>query len=215
MLRGLWNLAEGILKVLLGLSLFTLVFICIIPAWPMEPWDFRSSCSGFFGDKFLSLSLTGFCGQIRDLCNCCFVGGDFALLVGVIFVWEVDPMCVFAWTSLLDFFSFLTWVGACRNSSECSFFFRCSWNFGQLFSSNWINFSTRALYLFSWQIVHALCATNASVSSSKKNTLVFLTAKKDTFLLRFPSNISFSFFITVVFCKFPCGIHIFGIWSIS
>ena len=40
--------------------------------------DFYFSCSGFMGDKFLSLSLMLFGGRIGDLCNGCFVG-DFAL----------------------------------------------------------------------------------------------------------------------------------------
>ena len=43
---------EGILKVLPGLSLFTLVFICIFPAWLIGACDFCLSCSGLMGDKF-------------------------------------------------------------------------------------------------------------------------------------------------------------------
>ena len=71
------------------LSLFFLVFICIFPAWLMGDCDFRLSCSGFMGDKFFSLSLMLFGGQIGDLCNGCFVG-DFALL-RIVRVGVVDP----------------------------------------------------------------------------------------------------------------------------
>ena len=101
------NLAEGSLNVLSGLLLFTLVFICIFPAWLMGPCDFSLSCSGFVRDRFFSLSLTVFGGLIGDLCNSCFVG-DFALLGGVVHVRVVDPMRVFAWTTSLDFSLFVT-----------------------------------------------------------------------------------------------------------
>ena len=75
---------KGILYVLLGLSLFTLVFICIFAVWLMGSGDFCFSCSGLMGDKFFSLSLMLFGGQIGDLWNGCF-DGDFALL-GVVHV---------------------------------------------------------------------------------------------------------------------------------
>ena len=52
------------------------------------------------GDKFFSLSLMLFSGQIGDLCNGC-VAGDIALL-GVVRVGVVDPMCVFVRTATLD-----------------------------------------------------------------------------------------------------------------
>ena len=82
---------EGILNVLPGLSLFTLVFICIFVVWLMGNCDFCFSCSDK-GDKFFSLSLMLFGGRIGDLCNGCFDGG-FALLVGRVGV--IDPTCVF------------------------------------------------------------------------------------------------------------------------
>ena len=74
-------MAEDSLNALPGLSLFTLVFICIFPAWPMRACGFCLSCSGFLGDN---LSLTVFVEQIGNLCKSCFVG-DFALL-GVVCV---------------------------------------------------------------------------------------------------------------------------------
>ena len=58
------NLAEGSLNALPGLSLLILVFICIFPAWLMGACDFCLGCSSFLGDKYFSLSLTGFGGQI-------------------------------------------------------------------------------------------------------------------------------------------------------
>ena len=64
--------------------LFTLVLICIFPAWPMRACGFCLSCSNFLRDKILSLSLTVFGGQIGELCKSCFVGGDFTLLGGVV-----------------------------------------------------------------------------------------------------------------------------------
>ena len=67
---------EGILNVLPGLSLFTLVFICVFAVWLMGSCDFCFSCSGLMGDEFFSLSLMLFGGWIGDLCNGCF-DGDF------------------------------------------------------------------------------------------------------------------------------------------
>ena len=84
---------EGILNVLPGLSLFTLVFICIFVVWLMGSYDFRLSCSDLMGDRFFSLSLLLFGGRIGDLCNDCF-DGDFALL-GVVRVGVIDPTCVY------------------------------------------------------------------------------------------------------------------------
>ena len=45
-----------------------------------------------------------FGGRIGDLCNGYFAG-DFALLE--VRVGEVDPTCVFVWTTTLDFSPFL------------------------------------------------------------------------------------------------------------
>ena len=67
---------ESTLNVLPGLSLFSLVFICIFAVWLMGSCDFCFSCSGLIGDKCLSLSLMFFDGWIGDLCNGCF-DGDF------------------------------------------------------------------------------------------------------------------------------------------
>ena len=84
---------EGILNVLPGLSLFTLVFICIFVVWLMGSCDFCFSRSGLMGDMFFSLFLMLFGGRIGDLCNSCF-DGDFSLL-GVVRVGVIDPTCVF------------------------------------------------------------------------------------------------------------------------
>ena len=94
------------MNVLPGLSLFTLVFICIFTAWLMEAYDFCLSCSGLMGDKFFNLSLMHFGGRIGDLCNRCF-DGDFALL-RVVRVGAIDSMCVFVWTTTLDLSLFPT-----------------------------------------------------------------------------------------------------------
>ena len=58
------------------------------------------------GDKFFSLFLMLFGGQIGDLCNGCF-DGDFALL-GVVRVGVIDPTSVFVWTTTLDLSPFST-----------------------------------------------------------------------------------------------------------
>ena len=97
---------EGILNVLPGLSLFTLVFIYIFVVWLMGSCDFCFSCSGLMGNKFFSLSLMLSGGRIRDLCNGCF-DGDFALL-GVVHVGVLDPTSVFVWTTTLDLSPFST-----------------------------------------------------------------------------------------------------------
>ena len=84
----------------------------IFPAWLMGACDFCLSCSGCLGDKFFSLSLMLFGGQIGVLCNSCIVG-DFALL-GVVCVRVVDCTCVFVKTTTLDLSPFPTccWAGA-------------------------------------------------------------------------------------------------------
>ena len=55
-----------------GLSLVTLVFICIFEVWLTGACDFCLSCLGLMGDKFFSLSLILFGGRISDLCNGCW-----------------------------------------------------------------------------------------------------------------------------------------------
>ena len=69
---------EGILNVLPGLSLFTLVFIFIFAVCLMGSCDF-------------CLSFMPFGGWIGDLCNGCF-DGDFALLV--VRVGVIDVFCL-------------------------------------------------------------------------------------------------------------------------
>ena len=99
---SVWNLVEGSLNALPGLSLFTLVSICIFPAWPIGVCSFCLSFSVF------SLSWTVFDGRIGNLCKRCFVEADFALLGEVVHVRVVDSMCIVAWTNSLDLFLFLT-----------------------------------------------------------------------------------------------------------
>ena len=101
-------MVEGSFNPLHGLLLFTLEFSCIFPSWPKGACCFCLICSGVLGDKFFSLSLTVFGGRVGDLYKSCFVGGDFALLVGVVHVEVVNPMCAFARTTSLDFSLFLT-----------------------------------------------------------------------------------------------------------
>ena len=48
-----WNFVEGCLNVLLVLSMFTLVFICIFPVRPMGACSFYLSCSSFLETRFL------------------------------------------------------------------------------------------------------------------------------------------------------------------
>ena len=65
--RTVGNLTEGSLNALPSLSLFTLMIICIFPAWAMGACGFWLSYSGFLEDMFFSLSLTIFGGRIGDL----------------------------------------------------------------------------------------------------------------------------------------------------
>ena len=142
-------LVEGSMNGLSGLSLLTLVF-CIFTTWPMGVYAFCLKCSSIFEDKFSSLLLTVFGGRIADLSKRCFIRGDFPLLGGVFRVEVVGSLCVFGWAASIDFSLFVTTccVCVCWNSSDCSFFW-CSSNYSQSFGSNWISFSTRAVYLLS------------------------------------------------------------------
>ena len=100
--------------------------------------------------SFFSLSLTVFGGWIGNLCKNCFVGGDFAVLGGVVCVGVIYPMCLFAWTTSFDFSLFLTrWVSVCWNSAKLGFF-RCSWNFNQSLGSNYP--------IFPWELY--ICSLN-------------------------------------------------------
>ena len=93
---------EGILNVLSGLSLFTLVFICIFAVWLMGGCDFCLNMS--YGRQVFLVYL--FIGRIGDLYNSCF-DGNFSLL-GVVRVGVIDPTCVFVWTTILDISPFPT-----------------------------------------------------------------------------------------------------------
>ena len=122
-MQYLLNLAGGSLNTFSGLSLFTLVFFCIFPAWPMGTCGFCLSCFGFLGDKCFSLSLTVFGVWIGDLYKSYFVEEDFPLLRAVVHDWVIDFVCIFPWTTSLDFSLFVTcWVWASWNLAECSFF---------------------------------------------------------------------------------------------
>ena len=118
-------MAESSLNALPGLLLFILGFICIFPACPIGGCGFYLSCSSFLGDKIFSLSLMVFGEQIGDLYKSYFIGRDFSLSGGVVYVQVVDSMCVVPWTTTVDLSLFVTschWVGACWNLVECSFF---------------------------------------------------------------------------------------------
>ena len=69
--------------------------------------------------------------RIGDLCKSCFVG-DFTLL-GVVLVGVVDPMCIFAWNTLLDFSlssNCCCWVCTCWNSTKCFLVLMNRWRVG-------------------------------------------------------------------------------------
>ena len=128
-------------------------FWCSSVFWSMWASGLCLNCSSFLGDKLFSLSLTVFGG---------WIGWDFALLGGVVCVWVVDSVCCRLDYLTLDFSSFLILLSLCLlKFSQVYFFPRWSWNFGQSFGSNWILFSTRALYSFSWLIGSTLHATEA------------------------------------------------------
>ena len=103
---------DGIFNVLPGLSLFTLVFICIFTVWLMGACDFCLSFTGFMENKIFNLSLMLFSGRIGDLCNSYF-DSEFALL-GVVRVGVIDPTCVFVGTTTWDLSPFPNhwWAGA-------------------------------------------------------------------------------------------------------
>ena len=95
----------GILKMLPGLSCFTLLFICIFPAWLMELCDFCLTCSAVIGDKCFSLSLMLLSRRSGDLCNGYFFWRFFAHLA-VVSLRMVDRACNFVWFTW-DLSSFL------------------------------------------------------------------------------------------------------------
>ena len=68
-------------------------------------------------------------------------------------MFEQEIPCAF-FLGLPHWISLYLWLpfGASWNSAKCTFF-KSSWNFGQLFGSNWISFSTRTLYLLSFEDV--------------------------------------------------------------
>ena len=109
----------------------------------------------------------------------------------------------------LDYFIGLLFIClcicACWNSAECNFF-RCSWNFGQSFDSNWISISTKVLYLLTWLIESTL---RASVFSMEDLT-IFLSSRKVILLLYFTCNIAFSFFIDVTWSWVCQSCWLFG-----
>ena len=67
--RSVSNFPEGSLNVFTGFSLFTLMFICIFPAWSMGDCGVFLCGSGFWRDKLFSLSLLDF----GDLWGRCFI----------------------------------------------------------------------------------------------------------------------------------------------
>ena len=93
------------------------------------------------------------------------LAGDF-LFGEVVYVWAAGFVYLlvgwwFYFGCFTGFFficSDWSWLGL--KFSQVQFFSR-PWNFGQSFSSTWINFSMRVLCLLSWLIVSALRATEA------------------------------------------------------
>ena len=157
---------------------------------------FLSKLFWIFGRQFFSPSV-GFWWMGWRLRKICFVG-DFPCLEGVVSVLSSRFYECFCWTTLLYFSLFVTschWVCTCWNLAK-SIFFRCSWNFGQSFSSNWISFSTRDLYLLSWLIGFTLHATEAWVFSPMQDPIILLASRKLIFLLCFMCYIFFSFLKT-------------------
>ena len=106
------NLAEDSLNVLPGLSLFTLVFKYIFPGWPMWACGFCLSGSGFFGDKFLSLSLTVFDWRTGDQCEHFF-------FVNLFFIFRRSGLCLSG--RFCVYFSFDYFIGFLFDC--CNFFF--------------------------------------------------------------------------------------------
>ena len=91
----------------------------------MGACDFCLSCSGLMRDKFFSLSLMLFGGQIGDLCKGCFTG-YFALLE-VVCIGVVDPTCVFVWTTtLISLHSRIVAELVLHKIQSNVVFFRCS-----------------------------------------------------------------------------------------
>ena len=105
------NLAGGSLNVLPDLSLFTLVFICTLPAWPMGAYAFCLSCPGFLIVGVESIS-TSICSIFLNLFFV-FIGGfgvgfwfsSFSLVL------EVDLCLLFI--ACISFFFFCLWLLGC------------------------------------------------------------------------------------------------------
>ena len=77
-----------------GLSLFTLVLICIFATWLMGACDICLSCSDFMGDK----SLIRPPKSVKDSRYIIFFLVCFTeelTLLGIVHIGVLDPMCVF------------------------------------------------------------------------------------------------------------------------
>ena len=130
-------------------ALFTSMFICFFWGWSIGAFGFRKISSGVWGERLFSLFLTIFGGGFGDLFDICFVR-DFVFLRELVFC-LTGQFAFFFFCYFIGFHFDVTFISlVCASvlwiSAECRFF-RCSWNFGQSFGSNWISFSTRTLYL--------------------------------------------------------------------
>ena len=177
MLSGLWNLAQGSLDALPGLSLSTLEFICIFPAWPMGVYGFCLSWSCLLGTQVFSLSLMVFDGWIGDLYKICFVGGDFDFLGGVVHVWVVDSMCAFAWRFLFIY----KLMSLCLLKFSQEYFFQVllklwpiiQFQLDQFLYQSSIFFSVDWLYLPSMQQRHLLFSLHPERTHSFTSSISF------------------------------------------
>ena len=140
---------------------------------------------------------------------------SFFFAGGVVFVraigfvgWLVSH---FTLVVILNFSLFsLTSLGRVWSSAECRFF-SCSSNFGQSFSSCWINFSTRALYLlFSLQIFLFLFCRLRKILHKLGD---FICSLKSRFFQAIFLHMVRVFFTTSSTCfvlyRLPWSIHIF------
>ena len=181
---------EGILNVLPGLSLFTLMFICIFAVWLLGACNFCLGCLGVMRDKFFRLSLILFGGRIGDLCNGCF-DGDFTLL-GVVRDGVIDPTCVLCgrqhWISL---YSQIV-AGLVLGKMQLSVFFSGA---PETLANHWLPTG-----LISPRVFYICCFIGSIRPPCNRGVAAFFRIApydspcfQDTFLLCFKSIISFSF----------------------
>ena len=124
----------------------------------MRACGFCLNGSGFLGDMFFTLSLTIFGERTGDLCKLSIFRRSGSCLSGRFYVcFSLDYFIGFLFICC-DFLSLYL----------CLYLLK----FGQSFGFNWISFSSRALYLFSW----VLCPIGStSVQQMHKCSLPYKT----------------------------------------